>query len=118
MPEPTAEELTTERHQLRAEIREAHEALKDLRAAIKEAKHLMDTLIPETVAKRFEDEVSTQLEALGTATRQAIDDATDRVTRQFDKLMETALDLKAPRRGEPTIPDLFRNANRTTRRTG
>lgn len=106
MPEPTTEDLQQLRDQLRTEIREARETLKDLRYEIKTARELVPLLTDEL----FETEVAKQLKALGEETEKAMDRSVDRVTAKFDQLYDilTGQDRQSRRAGKPTVPELLR----------
>ncbi|MEV0441840.1 hypothetical protein AB0I84_06015 [Streptomyces spectabilis] len=106
--QPTAEDLTQIRDQLRAEIREARETLKDLRREIKDAR----TLIPLLTDELFKAEVKKQVDALGTSTVTAMDAAVERVNAKFDGLYDllTGQDRHSRRKGRPSIPELLDQA--------
>lgn len=93
-------------------------ATKDLRATLRDAQderaRLAD-LIKETVAAEIHAEVATQLEALGEKTRQAMDDATAKVGREFDKLANILMTGDDHGRGESLL-DLA--AEQARRRAG
>lgn len=103
--QPAPEQLEQVRDQLRAEIREARETLKDLRGAIKEARELA----PELVGGLIEAEVTKGLEELGKTTKQAMRDSVARVITRFDELFDliTAQDRVTRRAGKPSIPELI-----------
>ncbi|MFI6274288.1 hypothetical protein [Streptomyces sp. NPDC050988] len=104
--QPSPEELQKIRDELREEIREARGTLKDLRREIKTARELVPLLTDEL----FEAEVKKQVDALGTATEAAMDQAVKRVFAKFDQLQAVATgeDRHSRRRGQPSIPDLLR----------
>ncbi|MFI6337818.1 hypothetical protein [Streptomyces sp. NPDC050535] len=106
MADPTAEQLQELRDQLRAEIREAHGTLKDLRAEIKTARELVPLLTDEA----FSAEVAKQLGQLEEVTKDAMDTSVARVTATFDQLRDVLLgqDRQSRRRGRTPIPDLLR----------
>lgn len=108
---PTADDLTAVRDQLRAEIREARETLKDLRAEIRDAR----TLIPLLTDELFATEVKKQVDALGKETEKAMAAAVDRVIAKFDSLTATLMgeDRRSLRQGKASIPDLI--TDRVTR---
>lgn len=101
----TVEQLDEVREQLRAEIREGRETLKDLHAAIKEARQVAPKLVTDILMA----EVSRQLEALSEHTTKAMDDNVARVIAKFDELFRTITgqDHASRRAGNPSIPDLI-----------
>ncbi|MHC3474654.1 DASH complex subunit DAD2 [Streptomyces sp. 7R007] len=103
--QPTAEQLEQLRDQLRAEIREGRETLKDLHAAIKEAR----ALAPQLVGAMLTEEVSKQLEVLSERTEKAMDHSVARVIAKFDELFRviTGQDHASRRAGKPSIPELI-----------
>lgn len=109
---PSAEDLAAVRDQLRAEIREARETLKDLRLEIREAR----TLVPLLTDELFNAEVKKHVDALGRATEKAMDQATDKVFASFDRLHDTLTgqDRQARRAGKTNLPDLIARAVDTT----
>lgn len=111
--ETPEERLRHERDALRAEIREAHEALKDLGAATKEARRL----IPELVGERLVAEVSTQLAAFHETTREAMDASVLKVVKEFDDLAailkgETSEDRRKGRRSIPELVQMVQAIDR------
>lgn len=102
---PGTDDLARLRDELRAEIRQAHETLKDLQREIREARELIPLLTDEL----FTAEVERQVTALDRRIRQAMSDATTRVIAQFDKLHDvlTGQGRRERRTGEPSIPDLI-----------
>jgi DNA anti-recombination protein RmuC len=102
---PTTEQLEQVRDQLRAEIREGRETLKDLHAAIKEARDVAPRLITDILTA----EVTRQLEELGEQTKKAMDDSVARVIAKFDELFRviTGQDHATRRAGKPSIPGLI-----------
>ncbi|WP_333771001.1 hypothetical protein [Streptomyces sp. IBSBF 2435] len=107
-PQPSAGDLEQLRDQLRAEIREARETLKDLRREIRDAR----TLVPLLTDELFEAEVKKQVGELGRVTEKAMDDAVARVFAKFDKVQALLMgeDPHSRRRGRPSIPDLLAGA--------
>jgi hypothetical protein len=103
--QPTTEDLVQVRDQLRAEIREGRETLKDLRTAIKEAR----AVAPSIVTDLLTQEVAKQLEKLSDHTKKAMDDSVARVVAKFDELFRviTGQDHATRRTGKPSIPDLI-----------
>lgn len=109
---PTTEDLAAVRDQLRAEIREAREVLKDMRAEIKAARQEVQDareLVPMLTDELFSAEVKKQVARLGEATEQAMAQATARVFASFDRLHDTLMgqDAAARRSGKPPLPDLI-----------
>lgn len=106
MADQHTEDLEQLRDQLRAEIRQARETLKDLRYEIRTARELVPLLTDEL----FEAEVAKQLKTLGEETEKAMDSSVDRVNKKFDELYNllTAQDRHSRRAGKPSIPELLR----------
>ncbi|MEU9349047.1 hypothetical protein AB0D74_48405 [Streptomyces sp. NPDC048278] len=106
MNQPSIEDLTRIRDELREEIREAHGALKDLRREVKDARELVPLLVDEL----FMAEVKKQVDQLGTATKEAMDAATKRVFDKFDELGQYVMgeDRASRRKGKVPLPDLFK----------
>ncbi|MGW3152726.1 hypothetical protein [Streptomyces sp. NPDC001089] len=102
--QPTVEQLEQARDQLRAEIREGRETLKDLHAAIRTAREIAPKLVTDVLTA----EVSRQLEGLGEQTKKAMDDSVKRVIAKFDELFRviTGQDHASRRAGKPSIPEL------------
>lgn len=97
------QELEAVRDQVRAEIREAREVLKDLRAEIKEAR----TLVPLLTDDLFEQEVRKQVAELGRVTEQAMDASVKRVIAKFDKLAKILMGEEHSQRSKPSIPEII-----------
>lgn len=102
---PSADDLQQLRDELRAEIREARETLKDLRHEIRDARVLFPLLTDEL----FAAEVKRQVDALSTTTAKAMDESTARVIATFDTLRDLLLgqDRQSLRAGKASIPDLL-----------
>lgn len=100
------EDLSELRDQLRAEIREARETLKDLRREIRDAR----TLVPLLTDELFTAEVEKQVDALGKVTDQAMRRSVEKVIKSFDDLAATLLgeDRASRRKGKTPLPELFR----------
>lgn len=98
------EQLARTREEMRAELREAHGTLKDLRAEIKTARELVPLLTDEL----FMAEVKKQVDQLAEATEAAMAASVDKVTAQFDRLTDTLMgqNRQQRRKGQPSIPDL------------
>ncbi|WP_329214912.1 Atg14 domain-containing protein [Streptomyces sp. NBC_01485] len=103
--EPTTQDLEHVRDELRAEIREGRETLKDLQAAIKEAR----AVAPRIVTDLLTAEVAKQLEKLSDHTKKAMDDSAARVIAKFDELFRviTGQDPESRRAGKASIPELL-----------
>lgn len=95
---------------LREAIRDARALLKDLKQATREVRELLDKSVPEQVEERIETAVVKGLGEYQGALRTAIDEATDKVTREFDRLEQLFLGTSAANRraGEPSIEELIR----------
>ena len=104
---------------LKEATREAHEALQDLRAVVKEAKAIKGTLRDEAIealANGVRDIVAAGLGSYAKMITGAIDDAVDRVNKRFDTLADVLMgeDKRTRRRGEPSLLELaeaHRDAN-------
>lgn len=98
--------------ELRDLIRQAHEATSDLRAAIREAKALRDSL-PAAAEKAVTEQVSAVVEKgladFGGALDKAIEAGTQAVFRRFDKIEQLLLgeDPKSIRAGKQSIPQMI-----------
>ena len=100
---PTPEQqLEAVRDQLRTEIREAREVLKDLRGEVKEARRL----VPLLAAELFEAEVKKQVAQLGVATKKAMDASVERVIAKFDRLAALLMGEDHSQRSKPSIPEM------------
>ena len=98
--------------ELRDLIRQAHEATSDLRAVLREARALRDSLpaaAEQAVTEKFNAEVESGLASFGVALDKAIEDSTQAVFRRFDKIEKLLLgeDDKNVRAGKPSIPELI-----------
>lgn len=118
MNQPTTEDLTAIRDQLREEIREARGTLKDLRHEIKTARELVTaakdlaaTLADDTVRAAIEAEVTKQIETLGKVTKQQMDKSCAKVISEFDKFRDLLLgnERTADGREERSIPELLQD---------
>lgn len=103
--------VTQAAQDLREAVREAHEALKDLRAERRAVQELLDGL-PAKVDARIEHQLAQGLDALGRETRKAIDAATEKVTAEFDHLADILMGRTAQdrRQGLQPLDDLIRQA--------
>lgn len=96
---------------LREATRVAHEATKDLKAAIKEARSVIAEIKAEAeiqVSERLEAAVKSGLAELDSSIEKAIEDSTDRVYARFDKIADilTGETKKDKQKGEPSMADL------------
>jgi hypothetical protein len=98
--------------ELRDLIRQAHEATRDLRAVLKEAAAVRDSLpaaagkaVSEKIGAVVEEGLTSFHDALG----RAIEDSTAAVYRRFDTIEKLLLgeDDKSVRAGKPSIPHLI-----------
>jgi phosphoenolpyruvate-protein kinase (PTS system EI component) len=102
---------------LRAATREAHEAIKDLRAVIREAKEVKEKLgveMTDVWDNGMREVVSTGLAEYNTTIKRAIDEATQAVFDRFNVLADRLLgvDKGTRRRGEFSIEELVRRVGR------
>lgn len=106
MTDLPTEDLQALRDELRAEIREARETLKDLRRETRDAR----TLVPLLTDELFEAEVKKQVDALAKVTDQAMRASVEKVTNSFDELAATLMgeDRASRRKGKTPLPELFR----------
>jgi F0F1-type ATP synthase membrane subunit b/b' len=118
MKQPSTEDLTRLREQLREEISEARGTLKDLRHEIKaarelvaSAKDLATTLADDTVRAAIEAEVTKQIETLGKVTKEQMDKSCAKVISEFDKFRDLLLghERAADGREQRSIPDLLQD---------
>ena len=98
--------------ELRDLIRQAHEAVSDLRAVMREARTLRDSLpaaAEKAVSEQLGAEVKEGLESFQKALDQAIDTGTDAVFKRFDQIEHLLLgeDPKSVRAGRPSIPQMI-----------
>lgn len=106
----TAPEVT-DLETLKAATREAHEATKDLRKAIKEARAVV-TEVNQAAAVQVDGRIavalSAGLETLQESIGTAIDDATGRVNARFDQVADILLGetKKDKRRGNASLPQV------------
>jgi len=106
------DELPRQLTELRDLIKRAHEATSDLRAAMREAKAMRDSLpaaAEKAVTEKFQAEVESGLASFGTALDKAIEDGTQAVFRRFDGIEKLLLgeDDKSVRAGKPSIPQML-----------
>lgn len=98
--------LAALRDDLRDAVREAREALKDLRAERKRWQPL-----PDQVYGRIDQAVAQGLKEYETALETAIKTGTEAVFRRFDQISAILLgeDSQSRRAGDPSIPGLMRD---------
>ena len=106
------DELPRQLVELRDLIRQAHEATSDLRAALREAKAVRDSLpaaAEKAVGEQLGKEIKAGLDSFGKALDKAIDSGTDAVFRRFDRLEQMLLgeDPKSVRAGRASIPQVL-----------
>lgn len=75
----------------RAVVTEAHEATRDLRTAIKEAREVNSTLAQKAIDERLEPIVVAEIAKMQKAVLDQIDRATKRVYERFDKIGDVLL---------------------------
>lgn len=118
MKQPSTEDLTAIRDQLREEVREAHGTLKDLRREIREARELVastqslaTTLAAGHVKAAIEAAVTEQLATLGEAAEGQMRKSAEKVIAEFDKLRDLLLgNERAPdAREQRSIPELLQD---------
>ena len=105
-------ELPQQLTELRDLIRQAHEATSDLRAVLREARAVRDSLpaaAEKAVSEQLGAEVNEGLRSFQTALHKAIDSGTDAVFRRFDGIEKLLLgeDPKSVREGRPSIPQVL-----------
>ena len=106
------DELPRQLIELRDLIRQTHEATRDLRAVLREAKAVRDSLpaaAEKAVTEKFNAEVEAGLASFHDALGKAIEDATQAVFRRFDTIEKLLLgeDDKSVRAGKPSIPQMI-----------
>ena len=106
------DELPRQLLELRDLIRQTHEATADLRAVLREAKAVRDSLpaaAEKAVSEQVQAEIKTGLDEFGKALDQAIETGTQAVFRRFDKIERLLLgeDPKSVRAGKPSIPQML-----------
>lgn len=118
MKQPTTEDLTAVRQQLREEISEARGTLKDLRHEIRAARELIDStrefvtrLVQEDVKAVLEAEVTTQVALLGKTTNEAMRKSVEKVNKEFDHLADLLMgrERAAEDREKRSIPELLKD---------
>jgi len=106
------DELPRQLTELRDLIRRAHEATSDLRAVLREAKTVRDSLpaaAEKAVSEQLGNEVKAGLRSFQAALDKAIETGTDAVFRRFDGIEKLLLgeDPKNVREGRPSIPQML-----------
>ncbi len=106
------DELPGQLTELRDLIKRAHEATSDLRAVLREARAVRDSLpaaAEKAVGEQLGAEIKAGLASFEKALDQAVDDGTDAVFKRFDKIEKLLLgeDPKAVRAGKPSIPQML-----------
>jgi hypothetical protein len=106
------DELPAQLLALRDLIRQAHEATRDLRAALREAQAMRDSLpaaAEKAVSEKFTAEVEAGLASFHDALGKAIEDGTQAVFRRFDTIEKLLLgeDERSVRAGKPSIPSMI-----------
>lgn len=92
--------------QCRDVVREAHEAIKDIRAALAEQREFIRTVVDERVRAELDVQVARQLKLLGNTTETAMAAAVAKVTSEFDRLAGIFLGTED---GGPTLEQLVRH---------
>ena len=105
-------ELPQQLTELRDLIRQAHEAVSDLRAVLREARAVRDTLpaaAEKAVTEQLGAEVKAGLDSFQKALDKAIDSGTDAVFKRFDRIEKLLLgeDPGSVRAGKPSIPQML-----------
>lgn len=106
------DELPGQLIELRDLIRQAHEAVSDLRAVLREAKAVRDSLpaaAEKAVSEQINAEINAGLDSFGKALDKAIDSGTSAVFKRFDRIEKLLLgeDARSVRAGKPSIPQML-----------
>ena len=106
------DELPQQLTELRDLIRRAHEATSDLRAVLREARAVRDSLpaaAEKAVTEQLSAEVKAGLDSFQKALDRAVDDGTDAVFKRFDRIEKLLLgeDPQSVRAGKPSIPQML-----------
>ena len=106
------DELPGQLLELRDLTRRAHEAVSDLRAVLREAKTVRDSLpaaAEKAVSEQLGAEVNEGLRSFQKALDKAIDSGTDAVFKRFDKIEKLLLgeDPASVRAGKQSIPQML-----------
>lgn len=104
--------MDKEKQELRVLLTEAHQAIKDLRLAMKEAVELTNTIrasAREDVQTILEAEVAKGLEEFTTLTLKHIDIVQKRIDKRFDNIVDRMFgeDNKSRRLNKLSIPELY-----------
>lgn len=107
---PTTDEEVA---RLKEATREAHEALKDLKRGVEEAKEahrLLHACVEQALNDGIGKQVQEGLDEYKESLAAAIDGATEAVYKRFDQIADilTGEDKQSKRAGKPSIPDLVR----------
>jgi predicted transcriptional regulator len=99
-------------NELKEATRRAHEAIKDLKLAIREAQETSDEIkqmIHDEIYDRVDAEVAAGLDDYKTVLSEAIDKATDKVFARFDYLADILMgeDKQSQRKGKKSIIELL-----------
>lgn len=92
--------------QCREVVREAHEAIKDLRAAMAEQRESVRTQFAELARAELDAQVARQLKLLENTTQRAMAAAVAKVTGEFDRLAGIFLGTED---GGPSLEQLVRH---------
>jgi hypothetical protein len=97
---------------LREVTRAAHEAIRDLRAATRDARALLDAEMPDQVRARVEEILVPKIEAMSDTIAANVEQGTAAVFNRFDHLADTLLG-EVP--GEEPLADTVRRYRRRVR---
>lgn len=97
---------------LKDEVREARGFLKDLKKATKEAEDTIGKTLHDKVEQLIAAEVQKELAKMSGEIEEAMNAATEKVGKEFDKLANLLLgvDAKNRRKGNPSIEEVVKNA--------
>jgi hypothetical protein len=106
------DELPARLIDLRDLIRQAHEATRDLRAVLRDARAVRDSLpaaAEKAVTEKFNAEVEAGLASFHDALGKAVEDGTQAVFRRFDRIEKLLLgeDDRSVRAGRASIPQMI-----------
>jgi hypothetical protein len=106
------DELPARLIDLRDLIRQAHEATCDLRAVLREARALRDSLpaaADKAVSETIQPEIKTGLDSYHDALEKAVEDGSQAVFRRFVRIEKLLLgeDDRSARAGKPSIPQMI-----------
>lgn len=95
--------------EMREVIAEAHGVRKDLERTLREAREFLAKELEGEVANQMNAVVKEQVDALGTSIEKAMDDCTNKVISEFDKLfkMLTGATREMQRQGKVSIPEMI-----------